>query len=215
MHFLLTDRLTCPRCGPAFGLILLAQKMEDRIVYEGRLGCANCRDAYPIESGFGDLRAPPRGALPPGLAGSPERAPIGAPLVESEGARLLALLGVVGGPGTVALVGESARAAAQVAAALQEMLVVAVDPDLRDWPETPGVSRLASAPGLPFFDGRLRGVVVDGRLGPGWVAEAARVVTPRGRVVVVRASAEVSGWLEAAGLRVLASDPESVVAARS
>lgn len=215
MHFLLTDRLICPRCGPGFGLILLAQKLQDRVVHEGRLGCANCRDAYPVEGGFGDLRAPPRGPLPPGLAGLPGSVPVGAPDPGAECARLLALLGIMGGPGTIALVGEPSRVAAPMARALPEMHVVAIDPDQRDWPESPGVSRLASAPGLPFHDSGLRGVAVDGRLGASWVGEAARVVAPRARVVLARAPAGGGAWLEVAGLRVIASDPETIVAARS
>ena len=30
MQLLLTDRLSCPRCGPGFGLILLADRLADR-----------------------------------------------------------------------------------------------------------------------------------------------------------------------------------------
>ena len=209
MHLLLTDRLTCPRCGPPFGLILLAHRLEDRVVHEGVLGCPNCRDAFPISEGFGDLRAPPRGAIGPGLAGAP-----GASAGEG-GSPLLALLGIVGGPGTVALVGEPARAAAEVARALPEMHVVAIDPDLRTWPEQERVSRLVAAPGLPFFPSSLRGVALDGRLGRGWLAEAARVVAPRGRVVVVHAFADARERLESEGLHVVAADAETIVAARS
>jgi hypothetical protein len=95
------------------------------------------------------------------------------------------------------------------------MLVVGVDPDLRSWPEEPRVSRLASAPGLPFFDASLRGVVVDGRLGAPWLGEATRVCAPRARVVVVGPPPDARELLEHAGLRVLAADPETVVAARS
>jgi hypothetical protein len=95
------------------------------------------------------------------------------------------------------------------------MQIVAVDPDLLDWPEEPRVSRLACAPGLPFFDASARGVVVDGRLGAAWIDEAVRVTAPRARVVVVHAPAGCATRLESGGLRVLASDPETVVAARS
>lgn len=63
MHLLVTDRLSCPRCGPTFGLILLADDLRDRRVLEGALGCANCRERYPVRGGFGDLRPPPRVAL--------------------------------------------------------------------------------------------------------------------------------------------------------
>jgi uncharacterized protein YbaR (Trm112 family) len=209
VHLLLTDRLTCPRCGPEFGLILLAHRMEERVVHEGVLGCANCRDSFPIVRGFGDLRAPPRGQLAPGFAGDPTVA------AEDRSARLLAQLGILGGPGTVALVGEPARAAREVAAALAEIHVAAIDPDLVHWPDADRVSRLVAGPGLPFFGATLRAVAVDGRLGPAWIAEAVRVVAPRGRVVVFHAAQDAATALERAGSRVIASDPETVVAARS
>lgn len=209
MHLLLVDRLTCPRCGPGFGLILLASRLDDRVVREGRLGCPNCRDAFPVEEGFTDLRAPPRDDLPTGLVGPPQGA-------DTEGAgRLIALLGLVGGPGTVALVGEPAAHAPAVAASSDEMHVAAVDPDLRNWPEAPRVSRLAAGPGLPFFSSVLRGVGVDGRLGRHWLDEACRVLAPRGRIVVVHAPTGTAEALAERGLSVLASEAQTVVAARS
>jgi hypothetical protein len=159
--------------------------------------------------GLGDLRAPPRGELTAGLAGEATAAP------GDRSARLLAQLGILGGPGTVALVGEPARAAGDVAAALPEVHVAAIDPDLVRWPDADRVSRLVAAPGLPFFDGTLRATAIDGRLGPSWIDEAVRVVAPRGRVVVSHASKDSAAALERAGSRVIASDPETVVAARS
>jgi hypothetical protein len=183
--------------------------MEERRVLEGVLGCPNCRDQFPVAGGFADLRAPPRDEPGPGLGGPPPDAG------EHGGAeRLVALLGVVGGPGTVALVGEPARAAAAVASALPELLVVAIDTDLRLWPELPGVSRIASGPGLALFDSSLRAIAVDGRLGLGWLGEAARVAQPRARVVVLRAPADAGATLAAAGLTVIAEQDETVVAAR-
>ncbi len=214
MHLLLTDRLSCPRCGPTFGLILRADRQRDRLVLDGALGCPNCRDSFAVVDGFADLRAPPRGELGPGYAGPapPDAVPGTAPDESAE--RLVALLGVVGGPGTIALVGEPARLARSVADALPEARVVAVDPDLRSWPETPEVSRVAAAPGLPFFTASLRGVALDGRLGKALLVEAARVVHARARVVVVRAAAGTADVLEERGLKVLAQEAETVVAAR-
>lgn len=214
MHLLLTDRLTCPRCGPEFGLILLASALEDRVVREGRLGCPNCRDSFPIHEGFADLRAPPRGELAGGLVGPPpDRG--AAPGGSEDADRFVALLGIVGGPGTVALVGEPARHASALVGAAEEIHVVGVDADLRAWPEAPRVSRIVADPGLPFFGSTLRGVGVDGRFGGSWLAECARVVAPRGRVVVVHAQEGTEETLRAAGLTVLASEAETVVAARS
>lgn len=211
MHLLLTDRLTCPRCGPTFGLILLASRIAERAVSEGRLGCPNCRDAFPIEAGFADLRAPPRGELPAGLAGAP---PVG-PEERDQAERLVALIGIAGGPGTVALVGEPARHADALTASAGEIHVVGVDADLRRWPEAPRVSRVVASPGLPFYDATLRAVAVDGRLGGEWLAEAARVVVPRGRVVVTHAPSGTDRVLLGRGLQVLAAEAETVVAARS
>ena len=181
---------------------------------DGALGCPNCRDAFPVVDGFADLRAPPRDPLGEGLAGAPPDATEDSPVEAERAERLVALLGIVGGPGTIALVGEPSRLAPRVAAALPELLVVAVDPDLRHWPEVPDVSRLVAAPGLPLFDSTLRAVAVDGRLGAEWLGEAARVLQPRARVVVLHAPEGATATLEASGFTVLAAEAETVVAAR-
>lgn len=208
MHLLLTDRLSCPRCGPGFGLILLAERMQDRRVVDGVLGCPNCRDGFPVRGGFGDLRAPPRGELTPGRAG--EHAPRDAAATD----RLMALLGVPQGPGTLLLVGSPARHAGGLAERIEGVEIVALDADMARWPEIPGVSRMAAGPGIPLFDRTLRGVAVDGALGERWLVEAARVVAPLGRVVVQDAPDGVEGILVASGLRVLATEAGTVVAAR-
>ena len=66
----LVDHLVCPRCGPPFGLVLLAIDVRDRRVHQGEFGCPNCRDRFPVTGGFGDLRPPPRGE-PPGQPAEP------------------------------------------------------------------------------------------------------------------------------------------------
>ena len=209
MHLLLTDRLSCPRCGPAFGLILLADRMEERRVLDGTLGCPNCRDGFPVCDGFGDLRAPPRGELPGGRAGAPGSTDL------ASAERLWALLGVAEGPGTLLLVGSAARLAAAVAERTPGVEVVARDADMASWPEAPRVSRMAARPGIPFVSRTLRGVGVDGALGARWLEEAARVAAPLARVVVTDAPADAGSILAGNGLRVLASEGGTVVAARA
>lgn len=208
MHLLLTDRLSCPRCGPEFGLILLADHMDDRRVVDGTLGCPNCRDAFPVRGGFGDLRAPPRAGLPPGRAGEPREADTGDVL------RLAALLGVAEGPGTLLLAGSVARLAGGLADQVPGVEVVALDGDMARWPEAPRVSRMVARPGIPFFSRTLRGVAVDGALGPRWVAEAARVAARLARVVVEEAPEGAEAVLREGGLTVLAAEAGTVVAAR-
>jgi uncharacterized protein YbaR (Trm112 family) len=209
VHLLLTDRLTCPRCGPEFGLILLADELVDRIVHEGVLGCPNCRDSFSIQAGFGDLRAPPRGALEAGLAGA-----FGSHDV-AEAERIAALIGVARGPGTVALVGGLGGHGQTISSLTEDLQVVGVDADLSEWPFDPSWSRIVARPGLPFFSRSLRGVAIDGRLGRRWIDEAARVVAPMSRVVVTDAEGETGAWLEEAGLKVMASEQKTVVATRS
>jgi hypothetical protein len=182
--------------------------MEDRRVVEGTLGCPNCRDGFAVRGGFGDLRAPPRGDLPPGRAGEPGREN------PAEAERIAALLGVSEGPGMLALVGGVARHAGVVATTVPGVEVVAVDEDLASWPDVPAVSRMAARPGLPFFGRTFRGVAVDGGCGSPWIRESARVVAPLGRVVVTAAGGGAKEALVASGLRVLADETGTVVAAR-
>lgn len=210
MHLLLTDRLTCPRCGPGFGLILLAERMADRRVHEGTLGCPNCRDSFQVSAGFADLRAPPRGELAAGRAGpkSPEAE------ADEEVGRIIALLGIHRGPGTVVLTGRAARLARGVAIGVEDLQTVAVDPDTRAWSEGPSVSRMVADPGLPFFTSVLRGAVVDGASGRAGVFEGARVVAPGCRVVVVDAGDDVPEVLEEAGMEVMAAESGTVVATK-
>jgi uncharacterized protein YbaR (Trm112 family) len=208
VHLLLTERLTCPRCGPEFGLILLADRMEERRVLEGRLGCPNCRDTYPVTDGFGDLRAPPRGDLPGGRAGAPGRSD------EQEVSRLAALIGVQEGPGTVAFLGAMARFVAPYAELVSGVEVVGLDAALVHWPQLPRVNRMVSRPGIPFFGRTFRGVAVDGALGLSWIRESARVVARLGRAVVGDAPDGTQEALIEEGLEILAAEGGTVVAAR-
>ncbi|MDX1567281.1 MAG: Trm112 family protein [Longimicrobiales bacterium] len=210
MHILLTDLLSCPRCGPEFGLILRGDRIEDRRVHAGVLGCPNCREGYPIEEGFADLRSPPRPPLPP-VVESPW-----AEEDEDEVLRIAALLGVKEGPGHLVLVGPSARAAPALARMLERIEVVAMAPDLRVWGEEAGVSRMVAGPGLPFFSRRIRGVLLDGEAGAPYLDEALRVVGPGSRLAVLRPNEAAADRIREAGLElVLDQEPEAMVAERT
>ncbi|MFP3948654.1 MAG: Trm112 family protein [Longimicrobiales bacterium] len=209
MHILLTDLLSCPRCGPEFGLILRGDRIEARRVHAGLLGCPNCREGYPIEEGFTDLRSPPRPPLPPVVEPpTPEED-------EEEILRVAALLGVKEGPGHLVLVGPAARAAPGLARMLDRIEVVTVAPDLRVWDEESGVSRMVAGPGLPFFSRRIRGVLLDGAAGAPYLDEAVRVVGPGSRVAVLRPEGDARDRVTSAGLNlVLEQEPEAIVAER-
>jgi uncharacterized protein YbaR (Trm112 family) len=191
----LTDVLTCPRCGPAFGLILLADEVRDLRVLEGRLGCPNCREHYPVDRGYADLRPPPRAERP---------AAEGLGSDDPEGAiRLGALLGVREGPGVLLLMGRPVRHAERLAAMVERIEVVAAHAGLRNFPETPGVSRLRVGERLPFRSGTLRGAAAGGREADRHLAEAVRVLAPGARLVVVEPEGDLEQRMEDSGLELL------------
>ena len=231
MHLLLTDRLICPRCGPEFGLILLADRLENRRVIEGSLGCPNCRDRFSVERGFGDLRPPPRS--------SRDDAPDLGPPVSPPAMEVAALLGLTEGAGSVALIGDLAGHATELAGLVPGVEFIGIAPGLRGWEEGEGVSRMTAGASLPFSSGSLRGVglysggelfkagapPIAGVSLPADVpllvdvlplaGELARVVAPSGRIAVW---GRVNKWekaLSSEGLDVLASEESAVVVTRT
>jgi len=212
VHLLLTDRLTCPRCGPTFGLILRADELEERRIESGVLGCPNCREAYPIDQGVGDLRPAPRTELPD--TSVPAQPDAG----EVETAQ--ALLGLGGELGLTPGVAQTVltEAVGHLARGLSERLddleVVVVGADARPHPG-PSWSRLVTDGTLPFHEATVRGVLIAGAEMERWVASAARVVAPRSRVVVLDPPPDAAARLEQAGLALRLDATEAVVAERS
>lgn len=202
MHLLLTDRLQCPRCGPGFGLILLADTLVERRVIAGALGCPNCRDRFPVRDGFADLRPPPRGALP-------DDAPPAAPAPDATD-RLAALLGVAEGSGHVALLGPLAAHADGLADRVPGIEVVAVAAEARALAERDGVSRLWAAGELPFTPWTFRAVALSGEVER--PAELVALVGRGGRIVVASPDAAAAAGLEAARARLLVHQPGWIVA---
>lgn len=205
MHILLTDILLCPRCREESGLILLADRVERRRVCEGTLGCPTCRAQYAVTSGVADLRIDP---VP-----SEDRA-----LQMQEAAeramRWAALMGVSEGPGFLLLTGPVAQHAGAIAALIEDVEVIAASSALHATPGE-GVSRLLVSERLPFYGNRIKGVALSGAEAAGpLLEEAARVLGKGGRVVIEPAPVDAEDRLTAAGLRVLARQDETLVAAR-
>ncbi len=209
MYILLTDALTCPRCGPEFGLLVLADRMEERRVVEGRLGCPNCRSAYPIHDAAADLRVN-------ASASAESAAPPAAPVDEEAAVRVAALMGLAGASGLAMLAGPGARHAAAVSALVPELEVVAVTERPEALPERAlGVSRLAAGEAsLPFRGGALRAAALTGGAEDALLREALRVLAPGARLVVDPADAGTAERLRALGAEVLL-EQEGVVVARA
>lgn len=198
MHILTTDLLTCPRCGPEFGLVVLAERLEDRLVREGRLGCPNCRESYPIAGGETDLRAGAAAAAPSAFE-SDDEWPF----------RMAALLGLAEGKGTVLVAGPGSARTAEIAGFLPDLMLVGGS---RQPGIASGDTRLLLGERLPFRDGSLAGVVLAGDTAPAWVREAARVVAADRRLVLDGAGGDAVRALAETGLDVLLQEDAVVVA---
>ncbi|MEX1257561.1 MAG: hypothetical protein WEG36_08090 [Gemmatimonadota bacterium] len=210
MHLLVTERLACPHCGPDFGLVLVADRLENRRVLEGFFGCANCQARYPVREGFGDLRPAPggggRGVAAEG--GTPESAS------DPEAAlALAALLGLTVGSGFILLTGRSVGNAEALSGMGDGFEILAAHPRLEDSAGFEGVSRMAIGARFPFRTRSLRGVVLEGRAGMEVLDEGGRVLAPGSRLVLLDPPSEGRGAMEGAGLQVLAGDKSALVGA--
>jgi uncharacterized protein YbaR (Trm112 family) len=164
----LTDHLRCPADHAEQYLVLLPDRIVDRSVITGRLGCPACGRTYAVTEGIAEL-----GGLPP--------APGPAPL---DPVAMHALLGLGSPGGYAVLVGSAAGVWRGLADALPGVALVAVNPppDVMDAAPTLSVVR---APLIPLKTRSVRGVVLGAEVSsdPHWVSEAARVTLPGLRVV--------------------------------
>lgn len=187
-------------------MILIADRLESRRVIEGSLGCPNCRDRFPVEGGFADLRPPPR---------RPEDE---APDVEAPDSpaamEVAALLGLTEGRGSVALIGDMAGHASALVGLVPDVEFIGIAAGVRGWEEADGVSRLTAGPSLPFSSGSLRGVALFADGGPSVAGELARVVSRAGRIAVWGRVQEWEKALRSEGLDVLASEATALVVGR-
>lgn len=230
MHILLTDILTCPRCGPEFGLVLLADRVEDRRVLEGRLGCPNCREQYPITGGAVNARLSSERSASAASAPASD-APVAdasaasgessAASDESPGAgdaeaavRLAALLGLADARGTVLVAGPGAALADSVSALVPEVEVVAITATPDASGERAGVSRIAAGAALPFRSRTLRGVALTGGADEAALGEALRLLQAGARLVVQGAAAGTAERIAGLGAQVML-DQEGTVVARA
>ncbi|MBW3553836.1 MAG: hypothetical protein KY466_10000 [Gemmatimonadetes bacterium] len=199
MHVSLTDVLTCPRCGPGHGLILLPEAVRDRRVVSGFLGCADCRERYPVREGVADLS----GGGDVGTGGGAWGGEGG------EAVRLAGLLGLGEAQGVVLLAGPAAAAGRELSGLLEAVEVVVAGTSAEA-----GVSVLRVGGALPFQSAKLRGVALTGPAADLLLEEGARVLAPLARLLLDPAPADARERLAAEGLRVVAEEGGAVLASR-
>lgn len=172
MFIELLDTLRCVADHPQIPLVTAITGREDRYVMEAVMGCPTCRREYPIKKGVAWFGAR-RGVARQPSANSPR---------EEEGAmRIGALLAAADGT-TVALVGNSAPYAFELAEMI-DLRVFAVNPRV-EIGESERVGIVYSDNRLPFSEAALRGVAIGE---PGWsdrdMKVATRVLAAGGRMV--------------------------------
>ena len=207
MHVLLSDALTCPRCGPEYPLLLLVDVVTNRRVLEGSLGCMNCRERYLIRGGFCDLAGNE-------ITKSRNYEITTEGSTNDNGLRLAASLGITEGPALVLLVGPAAMHAAEINQLIPSLEIAAAWGPLEQAAESEGISRFAVGEQLPFRDGSMRAVVLSGDDALTLIGEGVRVAAPRANVVVLANGEEAARRMSDAGLKLLAKDEHAAVAQR-
>lgn len=209
MHLSLSDLVTCPRCGPSYGLVLLPHAVASRRVSSGVLGCANCRERYRIEGGVADLRTGGSDGSAIG-AGDPEAAVRAA---GESGVRLGALLGLAGAAGPVLLAGPTLVEASSLSGVVEAVEVVHLSGAGGEAEEPgDGVSPILADAGLPFRTASMSGVALTGEY-VAWLEEGLRVLRPGARLLV-EPGAGLRGDAEAAGGQVVVTEGEVLVLRR-
>jgi hypothetical protein len=164
----LTDHLRCPAEHDEQYLVLLPDRIENRSVRAGRLGCPVCGRTFVLDEGVLDI------------GGAPSEAARKSVLAPDA---IQALAGLGGPGGYLVLVGEPGGRWREIAELLPGIALVLVNPGpgLRD---EPGVSVLRGNR-LPLKSRSVRAVVLGPPYGgeTAWVREAARIVLPGLRVV--------------------------------
>ncbi|CAN5749433.1 hypothetical protein BH23GEM6_BH23GEM6_12830 [soil metagenome] len=207
LHILLTDVLTCPRCGPDFGLILMADEMQGRAVAEGRLGCLNCREGYRISNGVADL------LLADSTAVTSTGADHFATHEDTDVAyRFAALLGASDLASTIFLGGLPHEVSAGVAKLLPDTQVAATAGAVDMSGAGSGQNWIRHGIRLPFRSQSMRGVALSGEAADRLLDEAVRILKHSGRLVLDPAPTRAVARLRKMGLELLLEQDGVVVA---
>jgi hypothetical protein len=185
---------------------VLSDRMEDRHVREGSLGCANCRSVYPIRNGEADLR----------YAGCEELVYSQAAHADPDRAvRVAALLGVTRPNTTILLLERNGATAAGVAPVIPDVHVVAGsgdEPSEAEYPPLGILSRVRLGGSLPFRGGSLAGLAAVGVDVGKLLPEVRRVLRPDGRMVAEGGTEDLAAKLRDEGFEVHLEQDGVVVA---
>lgn len=179
--------------------------MDKRRITTGRLDCPNCEQRHPIQDGVVYLL----GADP-----SDVQVPDGTPETPDSAELAAALLGAPTGS-ELLLVGPGLSSAANSIADMRPLasILAYAHPSAEPHERVYGITPVPGAP-LPVRSARLHGAVVLGTasIDP---AEAARILAPGCRLVILTPGADAPMFSQASPMRELASDVRAWVGVRS
>lgn len=181
MFIELADLLRCPAPHAEAHVVVATGEMIGREIVRGLIACPACHAEYRIER-----RVCRFGAIDHAeTAETPADVP--------DAAALHAFLGLSSPGGYVVLVGSAARAADGLAGLLGGVHFVGVNAPPNVWSSV-ALSLLEAPATIPVRTAAVRGVVVGGEHArEPWLAEAARVVLPGLRIVVLSNDGSVEG----------------------
>lgn len=215
MHIVLTDITTCPRCGPEFGLVILADRIDDRHVREGSLGCANCRMSYQVRGGVADLRWPPDAVPAAAAGGAANTAGDDGGGDEERPFRLAALLGV-SEPGPPILISDQAPEFVRaVQGHVPDAGVVGIGttpPEEAAQAGRVGMGWVVHADRLPFRDHSVGGIALTDGATLSTLVEALRCLRRGARLVIDPAPDGIADLVTNAGGELLLQQGSVAVA---
>lgn len=194
MHIEFIDLLRCPNVHEDSWLVAAFYKLDGRVVVEGKLGCPVCGAEYFIRDGVAIFQeADVTSQNSPGTD------------AESEATLISALLDLAR-PGMLALLaGEWARESETVTELTGARIIALNSPSPSHGSDA--VAEVRARLPVPLAERSLDGIALDvAHATPGMLAEAARLLRPRGRLVV-RGKAQLTERF-----RELARDNNQVVA---
>ncbi len=199
MHIEFLDLLRCPQRHDDSWLIAAFNRMDGRLVVEGKLGCPVCGAGYSIRNGIADFRAV-------SAAADDTPAPLPEPESEDDVMRLAAMLGL-SRPGMLVLLAGSAASLSHRLAALTSVRVLNLNPITATNGDSDAVGSMRIDGVIPIAPRSVDGIALDAAAAtPSMLDEAVRILKPGGRL-----TAPASVLLPPA-LRELARDPLNVVA---
>jgi hypothetical protein len=195
VHIEFIDSLRCPELHEETWLVAALNRMDGRDVVEAKLGCPICRREFFIQEGVGLF-----GELAP-------RAERRADTAAGETAiEIAAFLDLVT-PGKVILLAGELASHAEAAAQLSKARVIALNPLSSAASSSPQVATIRAGGRIPLASSSLDGIALDRfHSTESFLAEAARLLRPRGRLVAGAQSSLPREFKE------LARDQDKVVA---